>query len=207
VYLPNGRQNLASFVSVNSEATDKEGFGKIQILQLPSETQISGPNQIANDFQADKGVSQALLQYQQSKTVNILYGNLLTLPVGDGLLYVQPVYIKRTSDDGSYPVLQFVIASFGDGVGFGQNLDEALRVALGLDEASIPDDEGDAGDGNVDDQTKQTASSLLDRASRYYDQAEAALKEGDLATYQRRINQMSDAVADAKKLVDEAEKK
>ena len=68
VYLPNSRQNLAAFVSVNSEATDTENYGKMQILQLPSETQISGPSQIANDFQTDKGVSQALLQYQQSKT-------------------------------------------------------------------------------------------------------------------------------------------
>ena len=134
VYLPNSRQNLAAFVSVNSEATDTANYGKMQILQLPSETQISGPSQIANDFQTDKGVSQALLQYQQSKTATILYGNLLTLPVGNGLLYVQPVYIKRSAIEGSYPVLQFVIASFGKDVGFGQTLDEALRVALGLEE-------------------------------------------------------------------------
>ncbi len=134
VYLPNSRQNLAAFVSVNSEATDTANYGKMQILQLPSETQISGPSQIANDFQADKGVSQALLQYQQSKTTTIKYGNLLTLPVGNGLLYVQPVYIQRSAIEGSYPVLQFVIASFGKDVGFGQTLDEALRVALGLEE-------------------------------------------------------------------------
>src|SRR5699024_2275614 len=66
---------------------------------------------------------------------NILHGNLLTLPVGDGLLYVQPVYIKRSAQEGAYPVLQYVIASFGDNVGYGATLDEALRVALGLKKA------------------------------------------------------------------------
>ncbi|MFX6544549.1 hypothetical protein ABTG40_19350, partial [Acinetobacter baumannii] len=81
-------------------------------------------------------------------------GNLLTLPVGDALLYVQPVYIRRQATEGTYPVLQFVAASFGEEVGFGQTLDEALRVALGLAEGSVPDpdDEGapSGGDGGGD---------------------------------------------------------
>jgi uncharacterized membrane protein (UPF0182 family) len=201
VYLPNSRQNLAAFVSVNSEATDTANYGKMQILQLPNDTQISGPSQIANDFQADKGVSQALLQYQQSKTTTIKYGNLLTLPVGNGLLYVQPVYIQRSAIEGSYPVLQFVIASFGKDVGFGQTLDEALRVALGLEEGSAPDD-GDTPT-TPDDQSpgQQTASALLDDAKALYDDAQKALKDGDLATYQSKINQMGQKIEDAQKAV------
>ena len=102
----------------------------MQILQLPSETQVPGPSQIANQFSSDRGVTQALLQFRQSDA-QVQNGNLLTLPVGDGLLYVQPVYIRRSAAEGTYPVLQFVAASFGDDVGFGQTLDEALRVALG----------------------------------------------------------------------------
>ena len=139
VYLPNSRQNLASFVSVNSEATAKD-YGKMQILQLPSDTQVPGPSQIANQFSSDRGVTQALLQFRQSDA-QVQNGNLLTLPVGDGLLYVQPVYIRRSAAEGTYPVLQFVAASFGQDVGFGQTLDEALRVALGLEEGST--DTGD----------------------------------------------------------------
>jgi uncharacterized membrane protein (UPF0182 family) len=201
VYLPNSRQNLAAFVSVNSEATDADNYGKMQILQLPSETQISGPSQIANDFQTDKGVSQALLQYQQSKTATILYGNLLTLPVGNGLLYVQPVYIKRSAIEGSYPVLQFVIASFGKDVGFGQTLDEALRVALGLQAGSSPDDTATPSTPGTESPGSKTASALLDDATSYYEDAQDALKDGDLATYQTKINQMAQAIEDAQKAV------
>jgi uncharacterized membrane protein (UPF0182 family) len=201
VYLPNSRQNLAAFVSVNSEATDTANYGKMQILQLPSETQIQGPSQIANAFQTDKGVSQALLQYQQSKTATILYGNLLTLPVGNGLLYVQPVYIKRSAIEGSYPVLQFVIASFGGDVGFGQTLDEALRVALGLEQGSAPPDQPTGG-GTPAGGGGKTASDLLKDATGFYDQAQAALKAGDLATYQRRIDQMATALEQAQQAVD-----
>lgn len=200
VYLPNSRQNLASFVSVNSEAADQENYGKFQILQLPSDTQIPGPNQMSNQFDADKGVSQALLQYQQSKSTTIQYGNLLTLPVGNGLLYVQPVYIKRTAEQGSYPVLQFVIASFGDNVGFGQSLDQALRVALGLEPGTAGEDGGGATTTPPPSGgTSQTAAQHLAQASDSYNKAQAALKAGDLATYQKEIDAMGQSIAAAQK--------
>ena len=42
------------------------------------------------------------------------YGNLLTLPVGGGLLYVEPVYVQASSGSASYPLLQKVLVAFGD---------------------------------------------------------------------------------------------
>ncbi|MET1038351.1 MAG: UPF0182 family protein, partial [Aeromicrobium sp.] len=204
VYLPNSRQNLAAFVSVNSEATDTENFGKMQILQLPSETQIPGPSQIANSFQTDRGVTQALLQFEQSREATILRGNLLTLPVGGSLLYVQPVYIQRSRAQGSFPVLQFVAATFGEGVGFGTTLDEALRVALDIEEGSAPpaeeqppaDGEGD-GEGETPPAGEKTTQDWLTEASNAYNAAQAALEDGDLATYQRQIDAMNDAIEGA----------
>ena len=200
VYLPNSRQNLAAFVSVNSEATDTENFGKMQILQLPSETQIPGPSQIANSFQTDRGVTQALLQFEQSREATILRGNLLTLPVGGSLLYVQPVYIQRSRAEGSFPVLQFVAATFGNRVGFGTTLDEALRVALEIEEGSgapapeeVPVAEGEEPAAPTEKTTKQ----WLADASKAYNDAQAALEDGDLATYQRQIEAMNDALEGA----------
>lgn len=196
VYLPNSRSNLAAFMSVNSETTSDD-YGKMQILQLPSDTQVPGPSQIANQFSADRGVTQALLQFRQSDA-QILNGNLLTLPVGDAMLYVQPVYIRRTAEEGSYPVLQFVAASFGEEVGFGQTLDEALRVALGLEEGSVPDpDEKVSGGGGGDAGEAKTTQEYLRDASSAYSAAQKALEDGDLAEYQRRINQMNTAVENA----------
>jgi uncharacterized protein len=202
VYLPNSRQNLASFVSVNSEATAKD-YGKLQVLQLPSDTQVPGPSQIANQFSSDRGVTQALLQFRQSDA-QVQNGNLLTLPVGDGLLYVQPVYIRRSAAEGTYPVLQFVAASFGQDVGFGQTLDEALRVALGLEEGSTDTGGGEeppADEGESEEQ--KSPSDYLADASERYNEAQDALKKGDLATYQRKINQMNDAIEDAQKALEE----
>ncbi|HUP98834.1 MAG TPA: UPF0182 family protein, partial [Aeromicrobium sp.] len=197
VYLPNSRQNLASFVSVNSEATDK-GYGEMQILQLPSDTQVGGPSQIANTFSSDQGLKQALLPFQQDKDALIQRGNLLTLPVGNGLLYVQPIYIRRNAAEGTYPVLQFVAASFGKDVGFGQTLDEALRVALKLDRGEVtpPADNGGGEGGSA---AGKTPSEYLEDASGRYGEAQDALKAGDLATYQQKIEQMNALIEQAQK--------
>lgn len=210
VYLPNSRQNLAAFVSVNSEATDTENFGKMQILQLPSDTQIPGPSQIANAFQTDRGVTQALLQFEQSREAQILRGNLLTLPVGGSLLYVQPVYIRRNAAEGSFPVLQFVAATFGKDVGFGTTLDEALRVALGIENAPVtPPTDGETDtpttptDGG-DTPAAKTTQQWLTEASAAYNAAQDSLEKGDLAGYQSKINEMNTAIEGAQSSLGEA---
>jgi uncharacterized membrane protein (UPF0182 family) len=172
----------------------------MRILQLPSETQVPGPSQIANQFSSDRGVTQALLQFRQSDA-QVQNGNLLTLPVGDGLLYVQPVYIRRSAAEGTYPVLQFVAASFGEDVGFGQTLDEALRVALGLEPGSTPPEEEPGGDTGGEAEAK-TPSEYLADASDAYNEAQDALKKGDLATYQRKINEMNDLIKEAQRALD-----
>jgi len=135
----------------------------------------------------------------------------LTLPVGDGLLYVQPVYIQRSADVGTYPVLQFVAVSFGGGsVGFGQTLDEALKVAVGLQDGdTTPDDPPvDAADPDAPDPAPdapdagKTTAEYLEDASRFYAQAQTALKDGNLTLYQQRIDQMGTAITDAQAALD-----
>jgi uncharacterized membrane protein (UPF0182 family) len=189
VFLPNSRQNLSAFVSVDSEATDPE-YGQMQILQVPSGKQISGPNQIANDFQTDKGVTQALLQFEQAKEARILHGNLLTLPVGNALLYVQPVYIQRSNAEGTFPVLQFVAASFGGQVGFGTTLDDALRGSLGLSKSEAPSESQPSKAGTA----KRSTSQWLEAAATAYNAAQSSLKDGDLAGYQKHVDEMNDAL-------------
>jgi uncharacterized membrane protein (UPF0182 family) len=176
----------------------------MQILQLPSKTQVGGPSQIANQFSSDQGLKQALLPFSQGGDAVIQRGNLLTLPVGGGLLYVQPVYIKRQAAEGTYPVLQFVAASFGKDVGFGQTLDEALRVALKLESAdTTPEENSD--DGGEDDEAPpagKTPSQYLEDASARYNEAQDALKAGNLAEYQSKIEEMNNLLEQAQKALE-----
>jgi len=95
-------------------------------LELPSDTQQPGPQQVQNKFVSYPAASAQLNLLRQNQT-STEYGNLLTLPVAGGLLYVEPVYIERANQDTSFPQLADVFVGFGDQVGFGSRLDDALN--------------------------------------------------------------------------------
>ncbi len=100
------------------------------MLQLPRSTNIAGPSQVASNFEAKPAVANSLSLLRQGGS-DVVLGNLLTLPVGGGLLYVQPVYVRATSNSASYPLLQKVLVSFGDQIGFDDTLKGALDQVFG----------------------------------------------------------------------------
>ena len=143
------RNVLTGFLAVDADAgreagSPSEGYGQLRLLQIRNDETVPGPGQVQNDFNADPAISQELnvLRLGESSTIN---GNLLTLPIGGGLLYVQPVYIQSTGST-QFPLLQRVLVAFGNDVGFGETLDEALDDVF----------EGDAGTDAPDAATPDT---------------------------------------------------
>ncbi|GMA88514.1 hypothetical protein GCM10025868_37640 [Angustibacter aerolatus] len=113
----NSRNVLTAFVAVDSDAgtaagRKADGYGKIRVLQAPRNAVVSGPGQVQNNFNSNTTVSSALNLLRQGNS-KVESGNLLTLPVGGGLLYVQPVYVRGSGSGGStsYPLLQKVLVS------------------------------------------------------------------------------------------------
>jgi len=123
-----GRENLTALAVVNSDAGDE--YGKITVLQLPRSTNIAGPSQVSSNFEAKPEVATSLSLLRQGGS-DVVLGNLLTLPVGKGLLYVQPVYVRATGNTAAYPLLQKVLVSFGDQIGFSDTLQGALDQVFG----------------------------------------------------------------------------
>jgi uncharacterized membrane protein (UPF0182 family) len=123
-----GRENLSALAVVNSDSG--ADYGKITVLQLPRSTNIAGPSQVASNFEAKPEVATALSLLRQGGS-DVVLGNLLTLPVGNGLLYVQPVYVRATANTAAYPLLQKVLVSFGDQIGFDDTLKGALDQVFG----------------------------------------------------------------------------
>ncbi|WP_418154344.1 UPF0182 family protein [Actinoalloteichus caeruleus] len=121
------RQFLSGFMSVNS---DPENYGDMTVLRLPVDSQTQGPQQVQTQFVSSTEVSTELNLLRQQAT-DVLFGNLLTLPVGGGLLYVEPVYIERRNEDSSFPQLAKVLVSFEGRVGYAPTLAEALDEVFG----------------------------------------------------------------------------
>jgi uncharacterized membrane protein (UPF0182 family) len=203
VFVPQKKQNLAAYVSVGADAAKPQSYGKFSLLRLPDNTQVPGPGQIANQFSNDPKVADRLRAFKQADA-KVLYGNLLTLPVGGGLLYVQPLYTLREGGTGNYPVLRFVLTSFGKEVGIGSTLSESLSDVLG---ATISDSGGTVGsttgDSNSSGSSTDTqdlpvpALRLLQQADAKFDEADKALKAGDLTGYAKAVNEARALVARA----------
>jgi uncharacterized membrane protein (UPF0182 family) len=205
VYTPFDKDNLASFVSVNSDATS-EDYGAIRALQLPNE-QVDGPGLVANEMANSDNVRRELQAFNLGET-KPTFGNLLTLPVGDGLMYVQPVYAVRQLSDSSYPILQFVIVSYGDQVGIGNSLLEALADVLNVDpstsEEPPPDEPSNPGDGGGEQPEPGTRAEriadLLAQAQAAFDAADAAYREGDTVTAAEKTEEARQYVEEAVEL-------
>ncbi|NIK57353.1 UPF0182 family protein [Kribbella shirazensis] len=193
VYVPNGeRENLTAFVAVDAEATSPD-YGKFRVLRLPGNLQIPGPGQVYNKFQTDEGIRGALLPINQPNSgARAQYGNLLTLPLGGGLLYVQPVYSVRTSGPGSYPVLRYVLVSFGERVAFGGTLQEALTKVFNtnVDTGELPP----GTEKPPTQQPNQTVKQAIADAQAAWNRAQESLKKGDLAGYETNLKQMKAAL-------------
>ena len=93
VYVPRGRANLVAYMCVNSDATDEDNYGKISVRELPNE-RTDGPVQIANELSSDETCARSCCSFTKVASTPVP-GNLLTLPIGDGLMYVQPLYTQR----------------------------------------------------------------------------------------------------------------
>jgi uncharacterized membrane protein (UPF0182 family) len=199
-FVPRGsRENLSAFASVISEAGPD--YGKIQVLQVPRSTNIAGPSQVSSNFEGRPAVSTTLTLLRQGGS-DVVLGNLLTLPVGGGLLYVQPVYVKATASAASYPLLQKVLVAFGDQIGFDDTLQGALDQVFGgnagVNTGGTPGGTpSGTGGGTTPGTTNGTVASALADAQRAIAAGQAALAKGDFAGYGKAQDALKAAIARA----------
>ena len=203
------RNVLTGFLAVDADAgsetgVKREGYGTLRLLELPTAANISGPGQVQNEFDGTPRVSNELNLLRAGGATTVIRGNLLTLPIGGGLLYVQPAYIQG-SGSGSYPLLQRVLVSFGDEIGFAETLDEALdQVFDGEAGANAGDFELGGGEAPTDPEVPPTdpggpptdaptpppsappgseLEAALAEANQALQEGQAALAQGDFAAY------------------------
>ena len=190
VFVPNERENLGAYMAVVADAAD-EDYGKIRVLRLSDTHQVPGPNQTYNAIQTDQRVQQALLPFTTQGAAEAVYGNLLTLPLGGGLIYVEPIY-TRGKTQGAYPVLRFIAVRFGDHIGIGETLQESLDMVFegdaGVDTGEkITPSEGNAGQTEQPKVGREASKTKLQEAASAYQAADKALRDGNLGEYQKQI--------------------
>lgn len=200
-----GRENLAAFATVNSDPGPD--YGKIKVLQLQRSTNIAGPSQVSSNFEAKPEVATSLSLLRQGGS-NVELGNLLTLPVGGGLLYVQPVYVRATANTAAYPLLQKVLVSFGDQIGYADTVKGALDQVFGGNAGQGSGSAtGSTGSTKSDPAVTATVAEALARAKQALSDSQAALTKGDFTAYGKAQDALKQAIGDAVRAESTAAKK
>ncbi|GHC47764.1 UPF0182 protein [Streptomyces flavofungini] len=193
---PNGRDNLSAFMSVNAEAGTGD-YGKIRILKMPSSTTVDGPKQVQSKFNSNEAIAEQIRLLKGGDS-EVDYGNLLTVPLDGGLLYVEPVYVK--GGGLKYPLLKKVLVTYGNKIAFEDTLDKALNVVFGTaaKTPTEPPDKGDKPDKPDKEKPPTTENPSLqkaiDDAQKAIDEGKEALKNDDWEAYGKAQQKLQDAL-------------
>ena len=190
-FQPENRLNMVGWMAANS---DPEGYGELVAFTLPSGRDVDGPSLVFSRVNSDQAFSEArtLLGTGGSE---VRFGDLLTIPIEDSILYVLPMYV-RAKQEAAVPELKLVMVVNGTSVSVANNLPDAIEQATGAVSGEEPPPP-DGGGGTVAQQVER----LLAQAVEHFAAAEDALRAGDLATYQSEQEQAQALVEQANELL------
>ncbi|HEX3219373.1 MAG TPA: UPF0182 family protein [Candidatus Limnocylindria bacterium] len=170
-----GRNNMIAWVAARM---DPGHYGERISFHFPSDTSTFGPAQIQSRINQDSTVSAQFTLWSQAGS-SVVRGNLLVLPMGDSLLYMEPIFLRSTST--SQPEFKRVILASQTRIAFADTVDQAVSQLLG--ETGPPPPSGGGGG-----QLPEDVAGLVAQAQQLYADAQDALAAGDLGTYQAKLN-------------------
>jgi hypothetical protein len=195
----NQQLRLVSFLTAKA---DRRNYGQLESFVMPQGQQITGPVQAALEINQDQQIASqfTLLDQQGSRLIR---GTIQLIPVGNSIVYVQPIYVENEGS-ASFPVYQFVAV-------FAQGRDPVTAPTVNdAIELLFPGTTGGTGTTPTtptgpttptEPTTPSSVQQLLDDATAKFNDAEEALRSGDLGGYQSLVKEAQDLVARAQQLL------
>jgi uncharacterized protein len=221
-FMPTGnRPVLAGFMAADANAGNvagkrSPGYGVLRVLELPRDTTVKGPGQVQNDIESSNISSprftltlSQFLNNNRTQDSQIALGNLLTLPVGGGLLYVEPIYVSAKTTS-SYPLARAIVVAFGNQLAWSDTLQGALDGLFGGSAGVATADSGTGtptpppastgtgtGTGTGGTAATPALKAALAAAQKAFTDGQEALKIGDFAAYGAAQKRLETAIAQA----------
>jgi uncharacterized membrane protein (UPF0182 family) len=206
--VPQGRKNMIAWVAAHNDYPTS--YGQVSVFDFPRDSNVFGPEQIQALIAQNPAISQQITLWGQVGS-RVILGNLLVIPLQDSLMYIEPVYLQASSN--GLPVFQKVIVGTPTQIVWGDTLDDALtQIYAGQGgtgpgaspspgaspEASAPPAVTPSPSPTATAAGSPTplpsvslsgdAQQLIAQASAHYEAAQQALRNGDLATYQKEMD-------------------
>ena len=126
-FTPANRENMISWLAAQN---DPEKYGEMLVYRFGKDSLVFGPKQIEARIDQDPTISSLLSLWNQQGS-QVIRGNLLVIPIGESLLYVEPLYLQAAT--GKIPELKRVILATSERVIMAENLGLALADLFGQD--------------------------------------------------------------------------
>jgi len=199
--IPKSRPNMIAWVAAQNDPAVR---GNTTVFRFPSESSIFGPAQVEAQIDSDPVISAQTTLWDQAGST-VVRGNLIVVPVGGSLIYLQPVYLQSASS--KFPAFQRIVVASPRNIVWGSTLQEALNLLLAK--------EGQGGGPGPSPSPGPTPTpgpsvtpgpgsslppggdvqQLVDYANKHFELAEAALRNNDFATYGAEIALVKQALA------------
>ena len=205
--VPASRPNMIAWIAARN---DQANYGQVRVYKFPQDTSVLGPNQIAAKIDADPTISAQVTLWDQAGS-HVIKGNLIVVPVQNSLIYLQPVYLQ--SANSAFPAFERIIVATPTRVVWDTNLAGALSqlLAAGPGASAPPSSSPSPGPssspaaspsaGPTSSPPAGDVSSLVAYANQHFELAQAALRNGDFATYGTEIAKVQQALRELNQLV------
>jgi uncharacterized membrane protein (UPF0182 family) len=193
--VPISRPNMIAWVAAQM---DDPNYGQTRVYRFPADTTIFGPAQIEARIVQNPQISQQFTLWSQGGST-VIQGNLIVVPVGDSLIYLQPVYLQ--SQQSAVPEFQRIIVASPRQVVWAETLGEALGLLLEAEGNPAPNPSPGTGptptptpSAAPDELLPTDVPGLIVYAKTHFDLAETALRAGDFARYGEEIAKVDAAL-------------
>jgi hypothetical protein len=129
------KSNLTAFMTASSDPND---YGQLTLFTVPAGQSVDGPSLVSNAVKANNVISEELSLLNQNGS-RVLLGNLSMVPIGQTLVYFQPLYVEpaASGSGATAPRLGDVIVVY-DHQAFDSGVDNPPSVYTALCRVTNP---------------------------------------------------------------------
>jgi len=124
-FTPNNRHNLVGWIAARN---DGKHCGELDLFRFPTGRHVDGPNQVEARIDNDAVISEQFTLWGQVGS-EVYRGNLLVIPIGDSILYAEPVFLKPVTLD--FPELRRIILADSEQVVMHPTLADSVDALVG----------------------------------------------------------------------------
>jgi len=182
-FTPGNRNNMIAWMAGRS---DGDAYGQLVVYNFPQSRVIDGPLQIEARIDQDAQLAgQITLWNQQGSKVK--RGNLIIMPIGTGLLFVEPIYLQAIRSP--MPELRLVVLATQEKLSYAANFETALSQLLGQPAKTAAKEEEKAKAGETP-KAPLASGELIKRAAQTFADYQRLTAEGKLGEAGQKLDEL-----------------